>query len=145
MDTNRSLATNGLEPSVKSDHSATDQRSHLLTSWKEIAIFLGKGVRTAQRWERELQLPVRRPGNGKHIVWAVTSELEDWISQPRPSVVSCTSCDCKELLDRANAEIEILQKENENLRRRVEAMSSEPESTARAELVSFAKRRAAAG
>ena len=34
--------------------------SDLLNSWKEIADYLGRGVRTAQRWEVELHLPVRR-------------------------------------------------------------------------------------
>ena len=31
-----------------------------LDSWKEIATYLGRGVRTAQRWEREEGLPVHR-------------------------------------------------------------------------------------
>jgi hypothetical protein len=34
--------------------------SALLSSWKDIAKYTGKGVRTVQRWERE-GLPVRRP------------------------------------------------------------------------------------
>lgn len=55
--------------------------STVLTSWKEIATYLGKGVRTVQRWERDLGLPVRRPiGNSKHVVLAVPSELDAWMS-----------------------------------------------------------------
>jgi hypothetical protein len=51
-----------------------------LTSWKEIANYLGKGVRTVQRWERELGLPVRRPShNEKHVVIAFAAELDEWI------------------------------------------------------------------
>ena len=34
---------------------------HILNSWKEIANYLGRGVRTVQRWERDLRLPVHRP------------------------------------------------------------------------------------
>jgi DNA-binding transcriptional regulator YiaG len=37
------------------------QDSTVLSSWKDIAQYLGKGVRTVQRWERHLGLPVRRP------------------------------------------------------------------------------------
>jgi predicted DNA-binding transcriptional regulator AlpA len=91
--------------------------SQLLTSWKEIANFLGKGVRTAQRWERELHLPVHRPANGKHVVWAVSAELEAWIAQPGPIATGATCCDCKAHLDRTNAQIAALLQENAELRR----------------------------
>ena len=54
---------------------------HALTSWKEIAQYLGKGVRTVQRWEHLLGLPVRRPiGKEKGIVLACTDELDAWLS-----------------------------------------------------------------
>jgi hypothetical protein len=50
-----------------------------LTSWKEIAQHLGKGVRTVQRWERE-GLPVRRPKDGhKGRVVAYPEELDRWL------------------------------------------------------------------
>jgi hypothetical protein len=51
----------------------------IFTSWKEIAAFLGKGVRTVQRWERDYNLPVLRP-NGKPlgVVSASRIELEAW-------------------------------------------------------------------
>lgn len=54
----------------------------ILSSWKEIASYLGKGVRTVQRWERELDLPVRRPKpNEKQIVLAFPDELDSWLRQ----------------------------------------------------------------
>jgi hypothetical protein len=53
----------------------------VLSSWKEIAAFFGKGVRTVQRWERELSLPVRRPNGDKQIVFAKVQELETWLGQ----------------------------------------------------------------
>jgi adenylate cyclase len=50
-----------------------------LDSWKEIAAYLKRGVRTAQRWEREEGLPVRRL---KHdtlgSVYAFRAELDQW-------------------------------------------------------------------
>lgn len=52
----------------------------VLTSWKEIASHLGKGVRTVQRWERGLGLPVRRPNAAqKHVVIAFPEELDNWL------------------------------------------------------------------
>ena len=60
--------------------------SGLLTSWKEIANFLGKGVRTVQRWEATLGLPVIRPAEGRSgIVMARTEELEAWVLKGRLS------------------------------------------------------------
>jgi hypothetical protein len=52
-----------------------------LGSWKEIAGYLGKGVRTVQRWEREFGLPVRRPNGGqRRIVHASPEELDQWLA-----------------------------------------------------------------
>jgi predicted DNA-binding transcriptional regulator AlpA len=54
----------------------------VLTSWKEIAAYLGKGVRTVQRWETELGLPIRRPNPGdRRIVLAIPSEIDAWINK----------------------------------------------------------------
>lgn len=51
-----------------------------LSGWKEIASALGKGVRTAQRWEKEYQLPVHRLGrDGGEIVWASRREIDQWL------------------------------------------------------------------
>lgn len=63
------------------------QHSRVLTSWKEIASFFGKGVRTVQRWEWEFGLPVRRPSENRHVVHASPEELRTWLvswSQRRP-------------------------------------------------------------
>ena len=60
--------------------SIAPQRSELLTSWKEIASYLGKGVRTVQRWEQQFGLPVRRPNEKvKGIVHAKREELDTWL------------------------------------------------------------------
>lgn len=53
----------------------------VLNSWKEIAHHLDRGVRTVQRWEHELHLPVHRIGTGKRSpVYANVSELNFWLS-----------------------------------------------------------------
>jgi hypothetical protein len=50
-----------------------------LSGWKEIAAYLGKGVRTVQRWEKTFRLPVHRIGQGGgEIVYAFIEELERW-------------------------------------------------------------------
>ena len=51
-----------------------------LTSWKAIADYLVINVRTAQRWERERGLPVRRSSGEKGRVIATTEELDRWKS-----------------------------------------------------------------
>jgi hypothetical protein len=52
-----------------------------LSSWKEIAEYLDRGVRTVQRWEQDLDLPVHLIGKGKRSpVYATTSELNFWMA-----------------------------------------------------------------
>lgn len=54
----------------------------ILNSWKEIAHYLNRGVRTVQRWESELGLPVRRPrGRRRSAVIAMRTEIDDWLTQ----------------------------------------------------------------
>jgi hypothetical protein len=59
-----------------------DDPALLLTCWKDIARYMGKGVRTVQRWEQKLDLPVRRPrGNAyKSSVVARTPDLDVWLA-----------------------------------------------------------------
>ncbi len=52
----------------------------VLNSWKEIAAYLGSGVRTVQRWEREAGLPIHRPYRRKRTsVLALKSEIDAWV------------------------------------------------------------------
>lgn len=61
----------------------------VLTSWKEIANYLGKGVRTVQRWESEFGLPIRRPMSKHHrAVLALVEELDAWAIDQRTTGVS---------------------------------------------------------
>jgi hypothetical protein len=58
---------------------APRQPRTILQSWKEIASELDRGVRTVQRWERTLGLPVHRLGKGaRRPVFAFTDELHRW-------------------------------------------------------------------
>jgi hypothetical protein len=52
-----------------------------LSGWKEIANYLGKGVRTVQRYERELGFPARRPAGKSHAaVIATKAEVDAWVA-----------------------------------------------------------------
>lgn len=56
--------------------------SEVLNSWKEIAAYMGRGVRTVQRWEQELGLPVRRPrGKERSAVIALKPDLDRWLQE----------------------------------------------------------------
>jgi adenylate cyclase len=51
-----------------------------LDSWKEIANYLKRGVRTVRRWERQEGLPVHRHSHSKQAtVYAFVDELEEWL------------------------------------------------------------------
>lgn len=53
----------------------------VLNSWKEIAAYLKRGVRTVQRWEAELAMPVRRPrGTSRSAVVAMRSDIDEWLN-----------------------------------------------------------------
>lgn len=57
------------------------EQSRRLDSWKEIAEYLGRDVRTALRWAKTQDLPVRRVAGGKvRSVFALTSELDAWMA-----------------------------------------------------------------
>jgi hypothetical protein len=58
-------------------------KDNLLRSWKEIAAYLGCGVRTCHRWEANHGLPVHRAeyGEKKSPVFAYKSELDAWFKE----------------------------------------------------------------
>jgi len=56
-----------------------------LDSWGEIASYLGREVRTVQRWEQTEDLPVHRHEHKKKsTVYAYAGELDAWIKQRQP-------------------------------------------------------------
>lgn len=51
----------------------------LLDTWKEIAVYLNRDLRTVKRWEQSRGLPVHRlPGGPQAAVYALKSELDAW-------------------------------------------------------------------
>lgn len=69
---------------------ANVHQPHFLNGWKEIANYLGKGVRTAQRYERNFALPVRRPsGRSEGAVMATPAEIDAWLmASPKREVLT---------------------------------------------------------
>ena len=60
----------------------------VLTSWKEIARYVGRGVRTVQRWEQDFGFPVRRPfGSRKKAILARRSDIDSWVA------IRCSTAD----------------------------------------------------
>jgi TolB-like protein/Tfp pilus assembly protein PilF len=56
-----------------------EARGRRLDSWKEIAAYLGRDVRTVQRWERREGLPVHRQQHDKlGSVYAFGQEIDAW-------------------------------------------------------------------
>jgi PleD family two-component response regulator len=53
---------------------------HVLNGWKEIAQYLGRGIRTVQRWESMYSMPVHRPAaKDRSAVTAFPSEIDNWL------------------------------------------------------------------
>ena len=95
----------------------------ILSGWKEISLYLGKGVRTVQRWENEFGLPVRRihDKSPKASVMAFRTEIDGWIRARQVGGESHESERVPRLLQR----VEELQLEIVALRRQVEAGRTE--------------------
>ena len=71
--------------------------SRKLSSWKEIATYLGREVRTVQRWEKNADLPVRRLLHAQRgSVFAYTADLDAWLAARSSSPLA----DKEELADR---------------------------------------------
>ncbi len=74
----------GVDPTSSPPDSAQDAR---LESWKEIAAYLRREVRTVQRWEKKEGLPVHRHLHDKlGSVYAFKAELDAWWVSRRAEV-----------------------------------------------------------
>ncbi len=79
MSTNRAP----IEPDGSAGSRLHDKK---LVSWKEIAVHLGREIRTVQRWEKTEDLPVRRHEHRKRsTVYAYASELDEWFKKRQPA------------------------------------------------------------
>jgi len=66
-------------------------RERLLNGWKEISQYLMRGVRTVQRWEMDLGLPIHRPhGKSRSSVLAFASELDAWLARTPMALTSAS-------------------------------------------------------
>ncbi len=73
-----------VRPYVTADNSNSERAGQRLDSWKEIAAYLKRDVRTVQRWERYERLPVHRKLHGKlSSIYAYASELDAWWGEGR--------------------------------------------------------------
>jgi hypothetical protein len=60
----------------------------ILNGWKEISNHIERGIRTAQRWEVHLGMPVHRPAlKDRSAVVAFTDELDSWLSRTAPDTL----------------------------------------------------------
>ena len=94
-------------------YSSASASTEILNSWKEIAAYLNRGVRTVQRWEAELRLPIRRPsGRSRSAVIAMRSEIDSWLrscplekpqkhAADEPPIPADSLPSCRELLSDA--------------------------------------------
>jgi tetratricopeptide (TPR) repeat protein len=63
--------------------------SRKLSSWKEVATYLGREVRTVQRWEKNANLPVRRLLHEQRgSVFAYTADLDAWLASRSSSPIA---------------------------------------------------------
>src|SRR5947209_3788575 len=86
-----------------------------LNSWKEVAQFLGRSVRTVQRWERDFGLPVRRPsGHDKAAIVAMPTELKAWVRRA-PSQRDTVRSDHHERFQRLRSNTQLLLQRTQNL------------------------------
>jgi CheY-like chemotaxis protein len=90
-----------------------ESSKEVLHGWKAIARYLNRGLRTAQRWELQLGLPVRRSrGTSRSPVMAMAAELDAWlasvpagngVAQPHSSAVASPPRGFKVLVVEDNA------------------------------------------
>lgn len=65
---------------ARSTDNAIPPSDDILSSWKSIADYLHRDVRTVMRWENARALPVRRvPGGARAAIYALKSELDGWL------------------------------------------------------------------
>ena len=107
-----------------------------LSGWKEIAAYLRKGVRTVQRYERDMGLPVRRPaGKTRGSVLATRAELNAWVGaqparealqlgRPIPNVSTPAFTDLKKAVANMRRLHEEMSELREELRASVETLQS---------------------
>lgn len=78
--------------------------SRLLRSWKQISTYMTLGVRTVQRYETKMGLPIHRPRvGGRYAVWAFSEELDAWLKRPESKVTHAQSFEALKVSDATNS------------------------------------------
>jgi hypothetical protein len=99
-------------------NGSPESPDRILNSWKEISEYLGRGIRTVQRWESLYGMPVHRPaGHPRSAVVTTTRELDHWLTSPALT---------KRLAGEANA---LIGQSLSRLQERFETMQVKLEST----------------
>jgi len=79
----------------------TSNPAERLDSWKEIAAYLRRDVRTVQRWEKKEALPVYRHQHEKlGSVYAFRAELTKWFTTRQPAAAALATAQMKEAADK---------------------------------------------
>lgn len=96
-----------------------DGKALVLNSWKEIASYVGRGVRTIQRYEQGQGFPVHRISGSAHSsVMAFPGEIDRWLhSAPRsefrnPKQQACASVGSLKALILEGADLRTQAREN---------------------------------
>ena len=62
--------------------ASNGKKENILTSWKEIAAYLDRDVRTCVRWEQRYGLPVHRlERDSKAKVFAYKDQIDEWLAE----------------------------------------------------------------
>lgn len=109
----------GYEPRRADGSHIPQPPDNRLDSWKEIASYLGRGIRTVQRWEQEEGLPVHRLAHEKRgSVYAHRDELAAWWESRRTTLAVSTAADIDDgVPERPNDTIDSLPASTESIGR----------------------------
>jgi hypothetical protein len=98
----------------------------ILNGWKEISNYIERGVRTAQRWEALLGMPVYRPAmKDRSAVVAFSDELDSWISRTTPDARDANSKASKEALARVRDNVSALTRHTAELSSQTRALQEQ--------------------
>lgn len=77
-----------MDPAVRQPAGRTNETADLyLDSWKEIASYLRRDIRTVQLWEKHEGLPIHRhTHNARASVYAYAREIDVWMKKRRQGV-----------------------------------------------------------
>jgi hypothetical protein len=98
----------------------------ILNGWKEISNHIERGVRTAQRWEALLGMPVHRPAlKDRSAVVAFTDELDRWITRNGLDTLNANGEGRKESLARLHDNMNSLARHTAELESQTKALQQQ--------------------